>query len=208
MDNEQRTEPKNPLHRDLPIDTGAHSISPSSDHVAHKAEQPVSVWMARMAPTVCTSNGTQRHPYCRPIGGPVGFVTHRQRGLAHDHTHGSHTAREAHVESDCFWNRRFAWANPALLQSLGASLLSIWIEQFPMITCLIYHTRVISYKVSQTTRRNRKDLVGMGPRAARQAVQAVRSPCLWAVWQITKSIRVTSHVRVVTRLKDEPGSAC
>ena len=32
-----------------------------------------------MAPAVCISNGTQRHPYCRPIGGPVGFDSQRQR---------------------------------------------------------------------------------------------------------------------------------
>jgi hypothetical protein len=34
---------------------------------------------ARMMPAVCTSNGTQRHPYCLPIGGPVGFDSQRQR---------------------------------------------------------------------------------------------------------------------------------
>ena len=36
-----------------------------------------------MAPAVCISNGTQRHPYCRPIGGPVGFDSQGQRTMTH-----------------------------------------------------------------------------------------------------------------------------
>ena len=41
----------------------------------------------RTAPAVCIWNGTQRPPYCRPVGGPAGFDSQRQRTLTYDITH-------------------------------------------------------------------------------------------------------------------------
>ena len=38
----------------------------------------------RTAPAVCIWNGTQRPPYCRPVGGPAGFDSQRQRTLTYD----------------------------------------------------------------------------------------------------------------------------
>ena len=57
-----------------------------------------------MAPLYAYSNGIQRHPYCRPIGGPVGFDPRRQRinhtasvvcAVGDTHHHG--TRRKAQV---------------------------------------------------------------------------------------------------------------
>ena len=57
-----------------------------------------------MAPLFAHLNGTQRHPYCRPIGGPVGFDPRRQRinhtafvvcAVGDTHHHG--TRRKAQV---------------------------------------------------------------------------------------------------------------
>ena len=57
-----------------------------------------------MAPLFAYLNGIQRHPYCRPIGGPVGFDPRRQRinhtafvvcAVGDTHHHG--TRRKAQV---------------------------------------------------------------------------------------------------------------
>ena len=57
-----------------------------------------------MAPLFAYLNGIQRHPYCRPIGGPIGFDPRRQRidhtafvACAVGDTHHHGTRRKAQV---------------------------------------------------------------------------------------------------------------
>ena len=72
-----------------------------------------------MAPLYAYSNGIQRHPYCRPIGGPVGFDPRRQRTY--------HTAFVACAVGDTLHHgtRRKAQVR---LASAGSSLTAVALE--------------------------------------------------------------------------------